>query len=82
MNESCFKVVAPVTKFALSITPVALAIEELMPSAQLRSHGVSILIRTSLVVSTLIVALTVPYFGKHIVVSDCNGIVRKSISLI
>ncbi|GFQ04773.1 vacuolar amino acid transporter 1 [Phtheirospermum japonicum] len=57
-------VATPVTKFGLSITPVALAIEELLPEAQLRSHGVSILIRSSLVVSTLIVALTVPYFGS------------------
>ncbi|KAK6146903.1 hypothetical protein DH2020_017815 [Rehmannia glutinosa] len=60
----CFQVAAPVTKFGLTITPVALAIEELLPAAQVRSHGVSILIRTSLVVSTLIVALTVPYFGS------------------
>ncbi|KAK4480969.1 hypothetical protein RD792_011831 [Penstemon davidsonii] len=57
-------VVAPVTKFALTITPVALGLEELLPSNQQRSHGVSILIRTILVVSTLIVALTVPYFGS------------------
>ncbi|CAA0830518.1 Transmembrane amino acid transporter family protein [Striga hermonthica] len=57
-------VVAPVTKFALSITPVALSIEELLPEAYLRSHGTSIMIRTGLVVSTLIVALTVPYFGS------------------
>ncbi|KAL2502837.1 Transmembrane amino acid transporter family protein [Forsythia ovata] len=56
-------VAAPVTKFALTITPVALAIEELLP-AQNRSHGVSILIRTILVISTLIVALAVPYFGS------------------
>ncbi|GER54380.1 amino acid transporter [Striga asiatica] len=59
-----YQVVAPVTKFALSITPVALSIEELLPESYLRSHGTSIMIRTSLVVSTLIVALTVPYFGS------------------
>ncbi|KAL8526894.1 hypothetical protein ACS0TY_015947 [Phlomoides rotata] len=56
-------VLAPLTKYALSITPVALAMEELLPSAQLRSHTTPILIRSSLVLSTLIVALTVPYFG-------------------
>ncbi|XP_073275379.1 amino acid transporter AVT1G-like isoform X2 [Primulina huaijiensis] len=57
-------VVAPVTKFALSLTPVALGIEELLPPAQSRSQFVSIFIRTSLVASTLVVALTVPYFGS------------------
>ncbi|KAK4419048.1 Amino acid transporter AVT1D [Sesamum alatum] len=57
-------VVAPVTKFGLSITPVALGIEELLPAAQLRSHAMSVLIRTILVVSTLVVALAVPYFGS------------------
>ncbi|PIN17068.1 Amino acid transporter [Handroanthus impetiginosus] len=57
-------VITPVTKFGLSITPVALGLEELLPASYLRSHGVSLLIRTSLVVSTLIVALTVPYFGS------------------
>ncbi|KAL1549217.1 amino acid transporter AVT1D-like isoform X1 [Salvia divinorum] len=57
-------VVAPLTKFGLSMTPVALALEELLPSDQLASHTMPILIRTSLVVSTLVVALTVPYFGS------------------
>ncbi|KAL0451131.1 UNVERIFIED_CONTAM: Amino acid transporter AVT1D [Sesamum latifolium] len=57
-------VVAPLTKFALSITPVALGIEELLPADQLRSHTMSVLIRTCLVVSTLVVALAVPYFGS------------------
>ncbi|KAH6762081.1 hypothetical protein C2S52_019514 [Perilla frutescens var. hirtella] len=56
--------VAPLTKFGLAMTPVALAVEELLPTDQLTSHSTSILIRTSLVVSTLIVALTVPYFGS------------------
>ncbi|KAL0309885.1 UNVERIFIED_CONTAM: Amino acid transporter AVT1E [Sesamum radiatum] len=55
-------IVAPLTKFGLSITPVALGIEELLPAAQLRSHTMSVLIRTCLVVSTLVVALAVPYF--------------------
>lgn len=57
-------VVAPVTKYALTITPVAFGLEELLPSAENKSYGVSIFIRTSLVVSTLVVALTVPYFGS------------------
>ncbi|XP_011094890.1 vacuolar amino acid transporter 1 [Sesamum indicum] len=57
-------VLAPLTKFGLSITPVALGIEELLPAAQLRSHTMSVLVRTCLVVSTLVVALAVPYFGS------------------
>lgn len=74
--EPCFQVLAPLTKFGLSITPVALGIEELLPAAQLRSHTMSVLIRTCLVVSTLVVALAVPYFGKHLhwiwSVFNCN----------
>ncbi|KAL1545598.1 amino acid transporter AVT1D-like isoform X1 [Salvia divinorum] len=57
-------VVAPLTKFGLAMTPVALAIEELLPVDQLASHTMPIIIRTSLVVSTLVVALAVPYFGS------------------
>ncbi|XP_058003079.1 amino acid transporter AVT1D isoform X2 [Hevea brasiliensis] len=56
-------VVNPMTKYALTITPVALSLEELMPSGRLRSYGVSLIIRTTLVVSTLVVAQTFPYFG-------------------
>ncbi|RAL39300.1 hypothetical protein DM860_002833 [Cuscuta australis] len=57
--------ITPLTKYALTITPVAFSIEELLPSNQLRSsHGVSILIRTVLVASTLIVSLLIPYFGS------------------
>ncbi|KAG8376922.1 hypothetical protein BUALT_Bualt09G0114500 [Buddleja alternifolia] len=66
-------VVAPVTKFAMTMTPVALALEELLPSSHLTSHGVSMLIRTILVVSTLVVALTVPYFGKLFHYMICDG---------
>ncbi|XP_052175348.1 amino acid transporter AVT1E-like [Diospyros lotus] len=57
-------VVAPLTKYALTITPVAFSLEELLPSARFRSYSVSMLIRTILVFSTLIVALSFPYFGS------------------
>lgn len=53
-------VVNPFTKYALTITPVALSIEELIPS---KSYWISIVIRTSLVMSTLVVALSIPFFG-------------------
>ncbi|XP_059669797.1 amino acid transporter AVT1D-like [Cornus florida] len=55
-------VLCPFTKYALTITPVAFSIEELLPLAQQRSYSVSIIIRTVLVISTLVVALSVPYF--------------------
>ncbi|KAJ0244078.1 Amino acid transporter AVT1D [Hirschfeldia incana] len=56
-------VVTPMTKYALTITPIVLSLEELIPMAKMRSHGVSILFRTILVISTLVVALSVPFFA-------------------
>ncbi|WOL14992.1 vacuolar amino acid transporter 1-like [Canna indica] len=55
-------VVNPLTKYALTLTPVALSLEELLP-ADKQSNFVMILIRAVLVLSTLVVALTVPFFG-------------------
>ncbi|KAK6943638.1 Amino acid transporter, transmembrane domain [Dillenia turbinata] len=55
-------VVSPLTKYALTFTPIVLSIEELLPSKQ-RSYLVSMLIRALLVLSTLLVALSVPFFG-------------------
>lgn len=56
-------VVNPFTKYALTISPVAMSLEELIPSNQLKSHMYAILIRTALVISTLLVALSIPFFG-------------------
>ncbi|CAL5322308.1 hypothetical protein CsSME_00000543 [Camellia sinensis var. sinensis] len=56
-------VVNPFTKYALTMTPVALCLEELIPSSHLKSYMYCILIRTALVISTLVVALSVPFFG-------------------
>jgi vesicular inhibitory amino acid transporter len=56
-------VVNPLTKYALTITPVALSIEELMPTTRLKSQWISVIIRTILVISTLAVALLIPFFG-------------------
>ncbi|MFS8013854.1 putative amino acid transporter, transmembrane domain-containing protein [Helianthus anomalus] len=58
-------VVAPITKFALTLTPIAYGIEELLPPAQQNSYAVSMMIRTALMILILLVALTIPYFGKH-----------------
>ncbi|KAJ7961395.1 Vacuolar amino acid transporter 1 [Quillaja saponaria] len=57
-------VVIPLTKYPLTLLPVALSIEELLPSPKLQSYAVSILLRTILVFSTLAVALSVPFFGS------------------
>eukprot|EP00250_Pteridium_aquilinum_P031575 c43862_g1_i1 orf=102-1727(+) len=58
-------VVNPFTKYALTITPVALSLEELFPTlgSSWKGYGISMGIRTILVVSTLCVALLVPFFG-------------------
>lgn len=52
--------------YALSMTPVALSLEELLPQRpdSLEYRSASILIRTSLVISTLAVAILVPFFGN------------------
>ncbi|XP_039145241.1 amino acid transporter AVT1B-like [Dioscorea cayenensis subsp. rotundata] len=55
-------VVNPLSKYALTMTPVALSLEEILPSNH-QSRPVVLVIRTLLVLSTLIVALKVPYFG-------------------
>ncbi|RWR91607.1 vacuolar amino acid transporter 1-like protein [Cinnamomum micranthum f. kanehirae] len=56
-------IVNPFTKYALTMTPVALSLEELMPSSLQKSYIYPILIRSALVVSTLLVGLSVPFFG-------------------
>ncbi|KAL1193862.1 Amino acid transporter AVT1F [Cardamine amara subsp. amara] len=57
-------VITPMTKYALSLTPIVLSLEELMPSSEnMRSLGLSMFLRTILVLSTLVVALTFPFFA-------------------
>lgn len=56
-------VVNPFTKYALTMTPVAMSLEELIPSNRHKSHIYAILIRTALVISTLVVGLVIPFFG-------------------
>ncbi|KAK4430953.1 Amino acid transporter AVT1B [Sesamum alatum] len=45
------------------MSPVAMSLEELIPSTHAKSLIYSILIRTGLVISTLLVGLTIPFFG-------------------
>ncbi|KAJ1701854.1 hypothetical protein LUZ63_001633 [Rhynchospora breviuscula] len=56
-------VVNPITKYALTLMPMALSFEELIPSNQQKSHLYAIAIRSALTISTLLVALSVPFFG-------------------
>ncbi|KAL1532165.1 Amino acid transporter avt1c [Salvia divinorum] len=56
-------VVNPFTKYALTMAPVAMSLEELIPSTNAQSHMYSLIIRTLLVISTLLVGLSIPFFG-------------------
>ncbi|KAK4749271.1 hypothetical protein SAY87_026720 [Trapa incisa] len=56
-------VVNPLTKYALTMTPVSFSLEELLPPSKRKSYFIAIFIRTCLTLSTLIVALTIPFFG-------------------
>lgn len=56
-------VVNPITKYSLTLAPMALSLEELIPGDQQKSHWYSIIIRTALTISTLLVAMSVPFFG-------------------
>ncbi|XP_020255050.1 vacuolar amino acid transporter 1-like [Asparagus officinalis] len=51
----------PLTKYALLLMPIANSIEDWFELSKLRS--ISILIRTGLAISTVVLALTVPFFG-------------------
>lgn len=52
----------PLTKYAVIIAPIATAIEDTYPFRNI-NRFISILIRTLIVFSTVIVALIVPFFG-------------------
>ncbi|KAL3838302.1 hypothetical protein ACJIZ3_022893 [Penstemon smallii] len=52
-----------INTYALTLSPVAMSLEELIPSRHAKSHMYSILIRTALVISTLLVGLSIPFFG-------------------
>ncbi|KAG5533182.1 hypothetical protein RHGRI_027410 [Rhododendron griersonianum] len=52
------------------MTPVALSLEELIPSNIGKSHMYAILIRTALVISTLVVGLSIPFFGEFLMLEQ------------
>ncbi|KEH41374.1 transmembrane amino acid transporter family protein [Medicago truncatula] len=76
-NGSCFLIR---TTYALSLTPVALSLEELIPPNNPNFQFYSIGIRTALVVSTLLVGLSVPFFG--LVMSLIGSLLTMFVSLI
>ncbi|PON35238.1 Amino acid transporter, transmembrane domain containing protein [Parasponia andersonii] len=58
-----------------------MSLEELIPSNQSKSHHVyAILIRTGLVISTLLVALSIPFFG--LVMSLIGSLLTMLVTLI
>lgn len=73
-------VVNPFTKFALTLSPVAMCLEELIPPHHLKSHMYPILIRTALVISTLLVGLSIPFFG--LVMSLIGSLLTMLVTLI
>ncbi|EOA26900.1 hypothetical protein CARUB_v10022989mg [Capsella rubella] len=73
-------VVNPFTKYALTLSPVAMSLEELIPSRHIRSHWYAIGIRTALVFSTLLVGLAIPFFG--LVMSLIGSLLTMLVTLI
>lgn len=56
--------ISPFAKYALTLMPLAVALEEFLPQTSRKGHVFGgTLLRTGLVASTVIVALTVPFFG-------------------
>lgn len=51
----------PITKYAIIISPIATAIEDTYPFRD--SKSISLLIRSAILISTVVVALAVPFFG-------------------
>nr|XP_043606612.1 amino acid transporter AVT1I-like isoform X2 [Erigeron canadensis]XP_043606613.1 amino acid transporter AVT1I-like isoform X2 [Erigeron canadensis] len=58
----CTTLVNPIAKYALMVTPIVNSIEQRFMSFY-NTRRFSILIRTALVISTVIVALALPFFG-------------------
>ncbi|WJX80682.1 hypothetical protein P8452_63648 [Trifolium repens] len=56
--------VNPITKFALMATPITNALKDLLPSTYKNNKMTNIIVSTVLVISTVIVALSVPFFGS------------------
>ncbi|CAH2064102.1 unnamed protein product [Thlaspi arvense] len=73
-------VVNPFTKYALTLSPVAMSLEELLPSNHGTSRFYVIAIRSALAFSTLLVGLAIPFFG--LVMSLIGSFLTMLITLI
>ncbi|XP_062154947.1 amino acid transporter AVT1C-like [Alnus glutinosa] len=73
-------VVNPLTKYALTMSPVAMSLEEFIPANHSKSFIYCVFIRTALVVSTLIVGLAIPFFG--LVMSLIGSLLTMLVTLI
>ncbi|XP_010914086.1 amino acid transporter AVT1A isoform X1 [Elaeis guineensis] len=56
-------VVNPFTKYALLLNPIARSLEELLPMGPANEVWCSMLLRTTLVISTVCIAFLLPFFG-------------------
>ncbi|XP_073159514.1 amino acid transporter AVT1A-like isoform X1 [Henckelia pumila] len=56
-------VINPLTKYSLLMNPLARSLEELLPDSLSSSYWCFVLLRTALVISSLIVAFLIPFFG-------------------
>ncbi|KAJ8766075.1 hypothetical protein K2173_020591 [Erythroxylum novogranatense] len=73
-------IISPFTKYAITISPVAMSLEELLPSNHMKSHIYAMCIRTVLVISSLLVGLAVPFFG--LVLSLIGSLLTMLVTLI
>ncbi|XP_021633574.1 amino acid transporter AVT1I [Manihot esculenta] len=71
----------PVAKYALTITPIATAIESCLPPKYQDSKPISIIIRTSLLISTVLLALLFPSFQSVTALSGAVLVVSVSFLL-
>ncbi|MCD7454447.1 hypothetical protein HAX54_024886 [Datura stramonium] len=69
----------PITKYALVVSPIAIAIEDKLPLRK-GKFIMSYFIRTFLVVSTVIVALTIPFFAY--VMSFTGALLGVTVSIL
>ncbi|KAJ6759256.1 hypothetical protein OIU74_025848 [Salix koriyanagi] len=70
----------PIAKYALTITPVANAIESVLPDRYQDSKLIGILIRMSLLISTAVMAIVFPSFQS--VISLCGAVLIVVVSFL
>ncbi|KAH8481927.1 hypothetical protein H0E87_029406 [Populus deltoides] len=71
----------PIAKYALTITPIATAIESVLPDRYQDSKSIGILVRMSLLISTVVMAMVLPSFQSLTSLSGAALIVIVSFFL-